>query len=166
VQKNLRQLRTDCDRVLARLTEVEATDAANWRSNSSRMLHGLGLFAAAAVAVAALLALLVVRAAGALCTPPSVLLEDAGLVCAAASVQRLLLHAGWVAPVFVPLAGAVAAVALALVVATRVVWRRSATLSKRDLKRVEEFREVTLGLAQANEALYEAYFSTIVSEDR
>lgn len=39
VQKNLRQLRADCDRVLARLSEVEATDAANKESNATRTLQ-------------------------------------------------------------------------------------------------------------------------------
>jgi hypothetical protein len=167
VQTNLRQMRADCDRVLARLEEVEATDAANRASNSAAALRGLALAAAAAAAVAATVLLLGAGGARALCGPGGGggYLEEPPAACELPTVSALSAHGARVAPVFGPALAAAAALALLLAAAARIAWRRRPVLTKRDQRRVEEFREGTRALARANEALYEAYFSTISLKD-
>jgi hypothetical protein len=166
VQKNLRQLRADCDAVLARLAEAEATDAANKASNAARTLRGLALSAAALAAALAFFLLLAVRAAGLLCGGGRGGGAAGGAACDAAGVQRLAVRDELVEPLFAPLAAAVAALALLLAAASRFVWRHAPTLTKRDLRRAEEFREATRGLQRGCEGLYEAYFNTISHGER
>jgi hypothetical protein len=156
----LRQLRADCDRVISRISEVEVTDAANREANTARTLRGLGLSVATLGALAALATLLAIRAAGALCEPGA-----PGGACASDAAQRLLLRDAWVEPAFAPLVAAALAAALLLAAAAKVVWRHAPVLSKREQRRLEEFREVARAVARANEALYEAYFSTIASRE-
>lgn len=156
VQKNLRQLRADCDRVIARIAEAEATDAANKEANAARTLQGLGLTAAAVAAAALLITLVLVRAAGSLCGgAPNVFGGGGGAVCESATAQHLAPRDAWVEPVFVPAAAACAALALLLLAAARALWRHAPVLSKREQRRLDEFREVARAVSRANEALYE-----------
>jgi hypothetical protein len=164
-------MRADCERVLSRLEEAEATDAANRAANSAAALRGLALGAAAAAAVAAAILLVAARTAGALCMGSSGYgLRSSGsapAVCERDAVAALAERDAALEPVFGPALAAAAALSLLLAAAARIAWRRRPVLSKRDQRRVEEFREATRALARANEGLYEAYFSTIsLKEER
>lgn len=161
VQKNLRQLRADCERVLSRLGELEAADARHRGSNAARTWQGLGLGGGAALAAALAAALVAVRVAGAACGGGG----GGGNACGPGLARALAARAPLVEPVFGPLLAAALAAALLLAAAVKLVWRHRPTLSRRDQRRVEEFRAAAKGLARAGEALYEAWFRSLSDRD-
>ncbi|GLI64132.1 hypothetical protein VaNZ11_007313 [Volvox africanus] len=159
VQKNLRQLKGDCERIEKRIDEVRAQDKARRANNVQRTMQGLLLSLFTLVAAGVMVLLLVARYVDTLCS--EVLLGD---VCRGSKLTNFLHKAQ---PLVITnstaLFGAAAGVLLVLLIVTRLTWRIRPTLSKKDLKKLEDYRTYVKKIAEQEEGLYQEYFKTLSS---
>ncbi|EFJ52292.1 hypothetical protein VOLCADRAFT_86572 [Volvox carteri f. nagariensis] len=159
VQKNLRQLKGDCERIEKRIGEVREQDTARRASNVQRTMQGMLLSLLTLVAAGVMGVLVFARFVDTLCA--DALLGDH---CRGNKLVNVLHRAQ---PLVVrnstALFGAAAAVVLVLMVITKLTWRIQPILSKKDLKKLEDYRVYVKKIAEQEEGLYQEYFKTLSS---
>ncbi|GLC34640.1 hypothetical protein PLESTB_001239500 [Pleodorina starrii] len=159
VQKNLRQLKGDCERIELRIDEVREQDKARRATNVQRTMQGLLLTLLTLAAAAFMSLLAVARFVDTLCS--DALLghhcRDNKLTAALHRVQPLVVEHS------TPLFGAAAGVVLVLMIITKLTWRTQPTLGKKDHKKLEDYRAYVRKIAEQEEGLYKEYFKTLSS---
>ncbi|GFR39964.1 hypothetical protein Agub_g488 [Astrephomene gubernaculifera] len=159
VQKNLRQLKGDCERIVERVGEVLAQDKLQRARNTQRTLQGLLLAVLTLGAVGLMVLLLATRFMDTLCAD-ALLGEHCRKDRAA---QRLLKLQPLVYGNFTALLGCAAGMVLVLMVATRLTWRTQPVLTKKDMKKLDEYRAYVTKIAEQEGGLYKEYFKTLSS---
>ncbi len=156
VQKTLRSLKGHCAAILKRIEQRIAEDAANKATNRRRTTNSLLLGAGSSLAALLMLLLLAMYMAGVLCRG-----QHGRGVCSGNAVETLVAWSDRLGGSFGGLAGCAVAAWLVLGVAAWLSWRALPSLSKRDLRRLEEFRGYVQVVAKQENALYTEYFATL-----
>uniref|UniRef100_A0A6T8UFK0 Dynamin N-terminal domain-containing protein n=1 Tax=Chlamydomonas leiostraca TaxID=1034604 RepID=A0A6T8UFK0_9CHLO len=159
VQKNLRLLKEDCERILARCDVVQAEDKVKKARNLKVTLQGLALMSGAWVAGALLLGLLAARVMPAVC-------RVADHMCQATHIQTLVRISPAVQEHFALVGGVLLVVMVVLLVASKLTWKTAPVFNKKDLKKLDEHRAVTKAIMSEESDLYQKYFDTLSHAER
>lgn len=158
VQKNLRQLKDDCDRVVEHMTSLVQLDKAKKATNLSNRVRGLAFYLVAAVMMALMLLLIAARITPSLClVSPS--------LCEASHAQLVVRLQGPVAEHFRLLGGILGGAFLFTFLLGKFTYRISKVYSKADLKKIDEYRLYVLKIGEQEKGLYEEYFRSLSHAD-
>ncbi|PNW75864.1 hypothetical protein CHLRE_12g557250v5 [Chlamydomonas reinhardtii] len=156
VQKNLKQLKTDCERILARAEEVKTKDREQKATNVQRTMQGV-LLALLTLAAAALMGMIfTTRFIDTLCSEALLgHLCDNGAARAMQHVQPTVTNN------FNSLFGAAAGLVLVLMIVTKLTWRVQPVLTKKQLQQIDSYAQVVKRIAEQEDNLYKDYFKTL-----
>ncbi|KXZ44017.1 hypothetical protein GPECTOR_75g741 [Gonium pectorale] len=159
VQKNLRQLKGDCERIVERVAEVLSADKATRANNVQRTMQGILLSLLTLGGFLLMLLILGVRFMDTLCG--DALLGDH---CEGhRGAQMMLKLQPLITSHFNSVFGVAAFVTLVLMLATKFTWRTKPVLTKKDIKKLDDYREYVKKIAEQEEGLYKEYFKTLSS---
>ncbi|KAG2484475.1 hypothetical protein HYH03_016709 [Edaphochlamys debaryana] len=156
-QKNLKQLKTDCERIVARVAEVKAEDKAKKAQNVARTLQGLLLLALTLLAAGLMGLVGAARFIDTICHDGlfGAHCEGHRMVSVLTKLQPLLTEN------FNGVFGAAAGVVLVLMIATKLTWRTVPVLTKKDLKKLDDYAAYVQKIEAQEEGLYQEYFKQL-----
>lgn len=161
VQKSLRLLKDDCERILARADQVVVEDQAKKSLNLKRTAQGISLFSLAGVFGLLLLAL------GASFIMPTVCQVSDHAFCQDNPVVRILVRAAPVAKEhFSLLGGSLLFVFAILLLLGKLTWHVTPVFNKKDMKLIEVYKATTKQIMDQEERLYDQYFQTLSHAER
>ncbi|MEW5304094.1 MAG: hypothetical protein WDW38_003411 [Sanguina aurantia] len=162
VQKNLRQLKADCQNILTRADDVLLEDKRKKASNLKRNLQGVLLVLCTLAALAATLSVPGLLGFEHVCNLPS---RDGLPVCSSPTGTFALRLAPAILQHWTQIMGATTGALLTLLLTTYFVWRTVPVFSSKDIKRVGEFKAYVRKIAEQEKGLYEVYFKSLSNEN-
>lgn len=159
-QNNLTMLREHCGKVTERISHRLAEDVEHKAQNRKRSVQGIASYSVSLLTVLALLALLAAQAVVRLC--PGVLPNG---VCHHPGVAALQHSRPQHSQAWLQQAGGLAGLALLFLGVGKLRWRVKPTFTKRDLRRLEEYRLYVKKIALQVDSLYDEYFKSIGHRD-
>lgn len=158
VQKTLKQLRTDCSLIEARIEQQMAQDSVNRQLNHSRTVNAMAFIAATVLVLLLLAGALASRTAAVVCPPAD---GSEGIMCSGSLMQSLLEWHDTLEGVFTSVVGGLLLLLLVCGGGAGFSWRGAPVLDKRQHKRLEEHRAAVHRAKQDAEAMWEDYFASI-----
>ncbi|GAX82409.1 hypothetical protein CEUSTIGMA_g9837.t1 [Chlamydomonas eustigma] len=160
VQKNLRQLKDDCEKVIIAIAEAVSKDREKKAANARNRFKGILFYALSLGMVILMVLLLAARILPSLCLVSEHL-------CEAAPAKFVVKLEPVVAEHFKLVGGVLLVTFLASLLIAKLTWQISHVFTKSDLKKLEEYKMYVKKIADQEKGLYEEYFKSLSnSEDR
>lgn len=152
VQKNMRQLKEDCDRLTTSINDGIVADKAMKGVNTKAALRGSLLYFLAACTLAFIGLLITARILPSVCE-----VSDFGL-CKVSHAQLIMKLQPAVAEHFNLMGGVLLVLFVALAVMAKMTFKLAPVFTKKDLKKLDEYRALVKSISQQEKDLYNEYF--------
>uniref|UniRef100_A0A7S0UNL7 Dynamin N-terminal domain-containing protein n=1 Tax=Polytomella parva TaxID=51329 RepID=A0A7S0UNL7_9CHLO len=157
VQKNLKNLNSDCQRIEKRVEQVIQQDKDTKLENRRRRIRGSSLTLATALLAAFTLAVIITALMDTFCTEKMFLQQ-----CESLAVSRAMMR---VQPIveehFWRLLGICSGITFVTGIAAALTWRTRPVLTKRDYKKLADYKATVQKIALQEQGLYDEYFKTL-----
>eukprot|EP00899_Mesostigma_viride_P020512 jgi/Mesvir1/28462/Mv15884-RA.2 len=172
VQKNLTNLKEDCNRVVARIIEVQQEQAEKRRRNAARGRYGVALMLLSWLVAALWLGVSFLKLCAAVERVETVVMRILPVQLMAAvrddlqhGISSMRDHQKLMGLLYTEWCGYLLALFLVLLVAMKVVWRGVPVVSKAELAKLSNQKKYVEGLSAIREDLYKHYFQQLASAD-